>query len=45
MAHFVLDAGISLLRESFPSKFISTQLPFFVPARTPQPVGATSEAG
>jgi len=33
MAHFVIDAGIWRLREAFPRRFISTRLPFLVPAR------------
>jgi len=33
MAHFVIDAGIWRLRDTFPRRFISTRLPFLVPAR------------
>lgn len=43
MAHFVIDAGIWRLRESFPRRFISTRLPFLVPTRAdPAPADASS---
>jgi hypothetical protein len=41
MAHFVIDAGIWRLREAFPRRFISTRLPFLVPARPARAVVTT----